>query len=662
MTLQRLNEIKKLLNEYNYQYYVLDNPTVSDQEYDRLMQELQSIELSHPEWITPDSPSQRVGGEVLDGFTKVEHQRMMLSLGNAFNDDDLRAFDSRVHEQVKNVEYVCELKIDGLSVSLVYEDGQLQYGATRGDGTIGEDITHNVKTIKSIPLSIDYEDDFEVRGEIFMPKKSFDELNKQRKKEGVELFANPRNAAAGSVRQLDSSIAAKRKLDAFLYHVPMALDMGVQTHQEALEFINRLGFKTNPNNRICQNIDEVIEYIQEITEKRESLPYEIDGVVIKVNDLERQERLGFTAKVPKWAIAYKFPAEEVITKLDDIIFTIGRTGQITPNAVLEPVRVAGSTVQRATLHNEDNVKTKDIRIGDYVVVRKAGDVIPEVVKSLKERRNGSEVPFKMITVCPHCGSPLVRKDNEAAYYCLNEHCDYKKIEKIIHFASRDAMNIEGLGEKIVEQFYNLGFISSIEDIYHLHVHKKEIMEIEGFGQKSMDNLIEAIEKSKQNSLEKLLFGLGIKGIGAKMADILSKNFKTMDCLLETNQFELTKIKDVGETIASSLYQFKTNPANIELLDHLKELGLNMTYLKDTSVLEESIFNGKTVCVTGTLEIMKRKEVKEYLARLGANVTGSVSKKTDYLICGRDAGSKLEKARNLGVTVLSEEDFLKEVNV
>ncbi len=662
MTLQRLNEIKKLLNEYNYQYYVLDNPTVSDQEYDRLMQELQSIELSHPEWITPDSPSQRVGGEVLDGFTKVEHQRMMLSLGNAFNDDDLRAFDSRVHEQVKNVEYVCELKIDGLSVSLVYEDGQLQYGATRGDGTIGEDITHNVKTIKSIPLSIDYEDDFEVRGEIFMPKKSFDELNEQRKKEGVELFANPRNAAAGSVRQLDSSIAAKRKLDAFLYHVPMALDMGVQTHQEALEFINRLGFKTNPNNRICQNIDEVIEYIQEITEKRESLPYEIDGVVIKVNDLERQERLGFTAKVPKWAIAYKFPAEEVITKLDDIIFTIGRTGQITPNAVLEPVRVAGSTVQRATLHNEDNVKTKDIRIGDYVVVRKAGDVIPEVVKSLKERRNGSEVPFKMITVCPHCGSPLVRKDNEAAYYCLNEHCDYKKIEKIIHFASRDAMNIEGLGEKIVEQFYNLGFISSIEDIYHLHVHKKEIMEIEGFGQKSMDNLIEAIEKSKQNSLEKLLFGLGIKGIGAKMADILSKNFKTMDCLLETNQFELTKIKDVGETIASSLYQFKTNPANIELLDHLKELGLNMTYLKDTSVLEESIFNGKTVCVTGTLEIMKRKEVKEYLARLGANVTGSVSKKTDYLICGRDAGSKLEKARNLGVTVLSEEDFLKEVNV
>ncbi len=662
MTLQRLNEIKKLLNEYNYQYYVLDNPTVSDQEYDRLMQELQSIELSHPEWITPDSPSQRVGGEVLDGFTKVEHQRMMLSLGNAFNDDDLRAFDSRVHEQVKNVEYVCELKIDGLSVSLVYEDGQLQYGATRGDGAIGEDITHNVKTIKSIPLSIDYEDDFEVRGEIFMPKKSFDELNEQRKKEGVELFANPRNAAAGSVRQLDSSIAAKRKLDAFLYHVPMALDMGVQTHQEALEFINRLGFKTNPNNRICQNIDEVIEYIQEITEKRESLPYEIDGVVIKVNDLERQERLGFTAKVPKWAIAYKFPAEEVITKLDDIIFTIGRTGQITPNAVLEPVRVAGSTVQRATLHNEDNVKTKDIRIGDYVVVRKAGDVIPEVVKSLKERRNGSEVPFKMITVCPHCGSPLVRKDNEAAYYCLNEHCDYKKIEKIIHFASRDAMNIEGLGEKIVEQFYNLGFISSIEDIYHLHVHKKEIMEIEGFGQKSMDNLIEAIEKSKQNSLEKLLFGLGIKGIGAKMADILSKNFKTMDCLLETNQFELTKIKDVGETIASSLYQFKTNPANIELLDHLKELGLNMTYLKDTSVLEESIFNGKTVCVTGTLEIMKRKEVKEYLARLGANVTGSVSKKTDYLICGRDAGSKLEKARNLGVTVLSEEDFLKEVNV
>ena len=661
MTFERLEEIKKLLNEYNYQYYVLDNPTVSDQEYDRLMQELQSIENAHPEWLTSDSPSQRVGGEVLEGFRKIEHQRMMLSLGNGFNEDDLIAFDKRVHEDVLNVEYVCELKIDGLAVSLVYEDGHLVYGATRGDGTIGEDITHNVKTIKSIPLTVDYLDDLEVRGEIFMPKKSFHELNEKRKQEGVELFANPRNAAAGSVRQLDSTIAAKRKLDAFLYHVPMALDMDVSTHKEALDFIQKLGFKVNPYTRVCKDIKEVWNFILEMTEKRDSLPYEIDGIVIKVNDLSKQERLGFTAKVPKWAIAYKFPAEEVVTKLKDIIFTIGRTGQITPNAVLEPVRVAGSTVQRATLHNEDNVKNKDIRVGDYVVIRKAGDVIPEVVKSLKERREGNEVPFEMIKVCPRCGTPLVRKDNEAAYYCLNEHCDSKKIEKIIHFASRDAMNIEGLGIKIVEQFYNLGFVKTIDDIYHLAQYEQEIIDIEGFGRKSMDNLIEAIERSKKNSLEKLLFGLGIKGIGAKMADLLASHFKTMDDLLNATEYQLIRIKDVGETIVRSLNQFKNDERSIELLNHLKELGLNMTYLKDTSLIADSIFNGKTVCVTGTLEKMTRKQVKEYLTRLGANVTGSVSKKTDYLICGRDAGSKLEKATQLGITVLTEEEFEKEVN-
>ncbi|MCD7840438.1 MAG: NAD-dependent DNA ligase LigA, partial [Erysipelotrichaceae bacterium] len=419
MTFERLEEIKKLLNEYNYQYYVLDNPTVSDQEYDRLMQELQRIEMAHPEWITDDSPTQRVGGQVLDSFTKVTHKRMMLSLGNIFNEDELREFDERIREMFPNAEYICELKIDGLSVSLVYKDGKLDYGATRGDGEIGENITHNVKTIKSIPMTISYKEEFEVRGEIYMPKKSFNKLNEQRKEAGEPLLANPRNAAAGSVRQLDSSIAAKRGLDAFLYHVPMALDMGIQTHEEALNYIKNIGFKVNPNIRKCKNVEEVWQYILEMTGKRSSLPYEIDGIVIKVNDLNQQERLGYTAKVPKWSIAYKFPAEEVVTKLDDIIFTIGRTGQITPNAVLEPVRVAGSTVQRATLHNEDNIKHKDIRVGDYVVVRKAGDVIPEVVRSIKERRNGSEQPFVMIDKCPYCGSKLIRKDTEAAYYCLN---------------------------------------------------------------------------------------------------------------------------------------------------------------------------------------------------------------------------------------------------
>lgn len=662
MTLERLNEIKKLLNEYNYQYYVLDNPTVSDQEYDRLMQELQSIEAKHPDWITSDSPSQRVGGQVLESFQKITHERMMLSLGNIFNEDELIAFDNRISETIPHVEYVCELKIDGLAVSLVYADGHLEYGATRGDGTVGEDITHNVKTIKSIPLSIDYDGDFEVRGEIYMPKKSFNELNKQRKENNEALFANPRNAAAGSVRQLDSSIAAKRGLDAFLYMVPTATEVGCQTHKEALDYIKKLGFKTNPMTRVCSSIQEVWSFIEEMTEKRNTLPYEIDGIVIKVNNIADQERLGYTAKVPKWAIAYKFPAEEVVTKLKDIIFTIGRTGQITPNAVLEPVRVAGSTVQRATLHNEDNVKHKDIRVGDYVVVRKAGDVIPEVVRSLKERRNGLEKVFEMIHNCPYCGSQLIRKDNEAAYYCVNEHCDSKKIERIIHFASRDAMNIEGLGEKIIEQFYNLGFVKCIEDIYDLYKHEQEIMDIEGFGRKSMDNLVEAIEKSKENSMEKLLFGLGIKGIGAKMADNLSKEFKSMDALLDATNQQLLAIKDVGQTIVDSINQFRNDPVSQELLMNLKFLGLNMTYLKETSLIQESIFNGKTVCVTGTLELMTRKEIKEYLARLGANVTGSVSKKTDYLICGQDAGSKLEKAHQLGVSVLSEEEFKKEVNL
>lgn len=662
MSMERLQEIKKLLNEYNYQYYVLDNPTVSDQEYDRLMQELQSIEAKHPEWVTPDSPSQRVGGQVLDSFRKVTHQRMMLSLGNIFNEDELRAFDDRIRNVYPQVEYVCELKIDGLAVSLVYANGQLDYGATRGDGTVGEDITHNVKTIKSIPLSIDYDGDLEVRGEIYMPKKSFQELNKQREANGESLFANPRNAAAGSVRQLDSSIAAKRKLDAFLYMVPTAAEVGCTTHKEALDYIKKLGFKINPLTRVCTNVDEVWTFIEEMTAKRASLPYEIDGIVIKVNNLEWQERLGYTAKVPKWTVAYKFPAEEVVTKLKDILFTIGRTGQITPNAVLEPVRVAGSTVQRATLHNGDHILHKDIRVGDYVVVRKAGDVIPEVVCSLKERRDGTEKKFKMIDVCPYCGSRLVRKDTEAAYYCLNEHCDFKKIERIIHFASRDAMNIEGLGEKIIEQFYNLGFVKRIEDIYNLYQHKEEIMEIEGFGQKSMNNLIAAIEKSKGNSMEKLLFGLGIKGIGAKMADNLSKEFQSMDALLDASSAKLLSIKDIGETIVQSINRFKYDPQAMEMIQNLKKLGLNMTYLKDTSLLQESIFHDKTVCVTGTLELMTRKEIKEYLARLGANVTGSVSKKTDYLICGKDAGSKLEKAQTLGVKVLSEEEFKKEVQL
>jgi len=658
---ERLNELKSLLNNYNYQYYVLDNPSVSDQEYDRLMQELQSIENSHPEWITTDSPTQRVGGEVLDVFKKVRHRSSMLSLGNAFNEEDIRSFCKRIEDSVGYCDYVCELKIDGLSVSLVYENGELLYAATRGDGDIGEDITHNVKTIKSIPLHIDYDGEIEVRGEIFMPKKSFERLNQQRLANNEVLFANPRNAAAGSIRQLDSKIAASRRLDAYLYMLPNAENYQCDSHYASLNYIKELGFKVNKEIRICKNIDEIMDYISRVSSIRESLPYEIDGVVIKVNEINDQQDLGFTAKAPRWAIAFKFPAEKVTTTLKDIIFTVGRTGQITPNAVLEPVRVAGSLVSRATLHNEDNVINKDIRIGDIVTIRKAGDVIPEVVESMKERRVGNETKFKMITTCPACSSVLIRKESEAAYFCVNPKCDSRVIESIIHYASRDAMNIDGLGEKIIENFYGLGFIKKIEDIYHLHQHANKIIEIDGFGQKSMDNLLKAIQDSKENSLEKLIFGLGIRNVGAKMADNLAKHYKTIDQLMKAKYDELIAIHDVGSIIAKSVVSYFEEEEHIEMITTFKELGINMKYLKAASINTESIFLDKTVVVTGTLETMTRNEIKDLLASLGANVTNSISKKTDYLIVGKDAGSKLDKAIALGITIVEEQDFFNQLN-
>lgn len=663
MSLTRIKELTELLNQYNYEYYVLDKPTISDQEYDRLMQELIHLEQEFPQYASPLSPTQRVGGAVLDSFKKIIHTKNMLSLSNAFSNEELIAFDKRIRETVlSKIEYVCELKIDGLAVSLVYKNGELEYAATRGDGTVGEDITHNVKTIKSIPLTISYLGELEVRGEIFMPKKSFERLNHQRQLDGVELFANCRNAAAGSVRQLDSSVAAKRQLDAFLYHVPDAKDYDLHTHKEALDWITSLGFKTNPLTKKCKDINEVIAYIEEMTEKRKDLSYEIDGIVIKVNDLDLQDELGYTAKSPKWATAYKFPAQEVVTKLKDIIFTVGRTGQITPNAVLEPVRVAGSLVQRASLHNEDNVVSKDIRKGDYVIIRKAGDVIPEVVRPVIERRTGNEIPFAMTKYCPKCGALLEKEPDQAAYFCHNPNCDSKKIEKIIHFASRDAMNIDGMGIRIVEQFYNQGFIKNIIDIYYLYEHAKEIMELDGFGQKSMDNLLNAINHSKENSLEKLLFGLGIKGVGAKMAEVLAAHFKTMDRLMDTDAQELTSINDVGDILCESILSYFNQQSNMELIDQLKEIGLNMEYLKETNVLTNHKFSQKTVVVTGTLEKYTRNEIKELLTSLGAKVTNSISSKTDYLICGKDAGSKLEKAQKLKVAILSEDEFFEEANL
>ena len=653
---ERIDEIRNLLEKYNYEYYVLDNPSVSDAEYDRLMQELIMLENEHPEYQSPLSPSQRVGGLVQDKFKEITHKRMMLSLANAFNEDDLRDFDKKVREitGLDSVIYMAEMKIDGLGMSLVYH-GNLEYAATRGNGTTGEDVTANVITIKSIPSRINLPDDFEIRGEVFMPKKSLERLNKEREEAGEPLFANARNAAAGSIRQLDSSVAASRGLDAFWYYFVNAADFGIRYHSEALKMADSLGFKTNPERRLCNGIEEVLKYVEEYTEKRSFLAYDIDGIVIKVDDMSLYDKLGYTAKTPRWAIAYKFPPEEVITKLEDIIFTVGRTGKITPNAVLTPVRVAGSVVQRATLHNEDFIVDKDLKIGDYVVIRKAGDVIPEVVRPVKERRTGLELPFVMINNCPVCGLPLIRKD--AMHFCINPHCDARQIESIIHFSSREAMDIEGLGERVAEQFFNQGFFRKVSEIYTLFEHREEIISLDGWQAKSVDNLINAIEKSKLNSLERVLFGLGIKEVGVKMAKTLARKYQNIDNLIAANEEELLEISDVGPVVARSIVDFFKDERNIETINALKAVNVNFNYLGSTVSAADSYFSGKTVVLTGTLSSYGRKEATELLENLGAKVTGSVSKATDVVIAGVEAGSKLDKAQALGITVLNEDEFL-----
>lgn len=654
---ERIHQLRELLEKYNYEYYVNDNPSVSDAEYDRLMQELMMLEKEHPEFASKLSPSQRVGGLVQDEFQKVTHKRMMLSLANAFNDGDLLDFDRKVREitGLDTVEYMAEMKIDGLGISLVYNK-DLIYAATRGDGTVGEDVTANVLTIKSVPTHIDCDKDFEIRGEVFMPKKSLHKLNEERKNKGEPLFANARNAAAGSIRQLDSSIAASRGLDAYWYYLVNAQELGIRYHSKALEYADKLGFKTNPERRLCHGINEVLDYINEYTIKRPTLGYDIDGIVIKVNDMDLYDKLGYTAKTPRWAIAYKFPPEEVITKLKDIIFTVGRTGKITPNAVLEPVRVAGSTVQRATLHNEDFIEEKGLLIGDYVVLRKAGDVIPEVVRPVIERRDGTQIPFQMITNCPECGYPLVKKD--AMHFCVNPKCPARQIESIIHFASKDAMDIEGLGEKVAEMLFNQNFLHDISDIYLLYNHRDEIMSLDGWQAKSVDNLLDAIEASKHNSLERLLFGLGIKEVGAKMAKTLSRIFKNLDNLMVADYETLLEIPDVGPIVASSITKYFKEEHNIELINKLKQYNLNIDYLGSTSSAANSYFSGKTVVLTGTLQSMGRKEATEKLENLGAKVTSSVSKATDVVVAGVEAGSKLTKAEQLGITVINESEFLE----
>ena len=649
----RIEELVKLLNDANYNYFVLDNPTITDQEYDKYLRELINLEEKYPEYAQVDSPTKRVGGEVIDKFNKITHKIPMLSLGNVFNEDEVRDFDARIRKTGINPEYVCELKIDGLSVSLIYEHGILKSGATRGDGVIGEDITHNVKTIKAIPLKINRDIDIEVRGEIYMDKETLTKLNKERELEGLPLLQNVRNAAAGSVRQLDSKIAAKRNLNNWIYHLPNPLDYGIDKHMDALDFMKDLGFKVNPNNRLVKNIDEVIDFINEYTEKRDSLPYEIDGIVIKVNDIHEQQELGFTAKYPKWATAYKFIASEVLTKLTDIIFTVGRTGRITPNAVLEPVLVAGSTVARATLHNEDFVNNLGLMIGDIVSVHKAGDVIPEVTGTKKERRTGAEKPFEMISECPICGTKLIKKEGQVDHYCPNSNCPARGIETLIHFASRDAMNIDGLGDEIIEDFFNEGFLTKITDFYHLKEHEEDILLLEGFGRKSFDNMLEAIENSKHNSLEKLLFGLGIPGIGSKTAKLLAEYFDNIDNLMHASVEELLSIKDIGDILAENIYNYFQNNQN--LIYELKMLDINMNYLGVKKKINEFI-TGKKFVMTGAISFMSRDEIKSLIEEYSGTFSESVSKKTDIVIVGTSPGSKYDKAKELGITIWNEDEF------
>lgn len=649
----RMDELIDIINEASIKYYVDDNPSITDQEYDDYYNELLKLEEKYPDLKRSDSPTLRVGGKVVDKFEKVTHESPMLSFDDIFNEDEIVLFDERIKKTCPNATYTLEPKMDGLSGSLLYEKGVLKRAATRGDGLIGENITHNVETIKSVPLRLNKELDIEVRGEIYMSKASFEKCNKEKEKRGENLFANPRNAAAGSVRQLDSKIAAKRNLDFMAYFIPNPDKYGIKTQSESLAFLKKLGFKTNYNlNGLAKDVNDIINYIDDLGSKRPNLPFEIDGVVLKVNSLEDEAKLGFTERVPRWGIAYKFPAEEVLTTLKEIKFTVGRTGKITPNALFSPVHVAGSVISKATLHNEDYCLDKDVRVGDVISIRKAGDVIPEVVEVKKERRTGKEVPFKMIENCPMCASKLVKED--ANYFCKNDLCPARKMEGLIHFASRNTMNIDGLGERIIEDFYNMGFIKSISDIYLLSNHKEDLIELEGFGEKSVNNLLESIENSKNNSLEKVLFALGIRHVGKKTAKILAKRYKNIDNIINVNIDELTNVNDIGEIIAKSVRTYFDDPLNLKLIEDLKKLGLNFEYKDDSS---DDTLSGMTFVLTGTLEKYKREELTKILEDKGAKVTSSVTKKTTGVIVGDKPGSKYDKALKLGVKIYKEEDVL-----
>lgn len=658
MSLNRIEELRKLIRQYNYEYHVLDKPSVSDQEYDRCMQELIQLEHDFPESFDANSPTQQVGGAVLDKFTKVKHDQMMLSLGNVYNKEEVDAFIDRVVKETGLDEFSLELKIDGLAMSLRYDQGQFLRAITRGDGEVGEDVSLNVKTIKSVPLRIQYLSSLEVRGEVYLPKVQFERINQERRLNQEEEFANPRNAAAGSIRQLDSNIAASRNLDAFWYYLIQGDKMGLTSHTDALDWMKSQGFKVNPYTKRCKGKDEVWNTIEEMSQLRQTLPYEIDGIVLKLNNFEGQNKLGFTAKTPRWAVAYKFPAEEVITTLEDIFITIGRTGKVTPNAQLAPVRIAGTSVSFAQLHNEDFINTKDIRINDKVVVRKAGEIIPEVVKSLPERRDGSQSVYVFPTHCPHCDGPLVRDENEAAHYCINTNCEARVVESLAHFASRDAMNIEGLGVKTVETLHQADLLHSIADIYTLYTKRNELLNLPGFKEKSVDNLLQAIENSKNNSLEKLLTGLGIRQVGEKAARTLAGQYDSLDLLLIVSVEELSRIKDIGLITANFIVSYFHEEHNLKLIDELRNAQVN--FKSFLPKVEVSQYSGMIVVVTGSIPGFTREQVEEWFRIKGASVTSSVSKKTNLVVYGEAAGSKLTKANELNIRTLSAEEWLKEV--
>ena len=652
------NEILKLrkeIEEHNKNYYVLDNPTISDYDYDILLHRLIKLEEENPQLADENSPTKRVGGVALKEFEQVVHEVPMQSLGDVFSKEEIMDFDKRVAQGLEGqkYEYVAEMKIDGLSVSLEYENGRFVKGSTRGDGLVGENITENLKTIKSIPLILpEAVEKLEVRGEVYMPKASFEKLNEERKNSNEPLFANPRNAAAGSLRQLDSKITAKRSLDVFIFNIQQTTKE-LETHKESLEWLKTLGFKVSPRCEVFSTMEEAFEEIQRIGEERPNLPFDIDGAVVKVNSLAQRELLGTTTKVPKWAIAYKFPAERQETTVEDIIVQIGRTGVITPNAVLTPVRVAGSTVSRATLHNEDFIREKGLMIGDRVLIQKAGDIIPEVVEVLKEKRTGAERNFEMPKVCPACGEPLFREDGEAATRCVSTNCPAQKVRSIIHFASRGAMDIEGLGDAVVEQLVDEGLIKNTADLFYLEF--MDLVGLERFGEKSAQNLIDAIEKAKQNPLDRLICGLGIRLIGAKAAKNIAGHFENIDAVMSATVEEVSAIDDVGDKMAESLVHYFSEPETKELIERMKSAGVNMiAEVRPTG----GSFEGKTFVLTGTLPTLKRSEAQKMIEDNGGKVSGSVSKKTDYVVAGEEAGSKLDKANALGIAIITEEELLK----